>query len=100
MHEEVFQDKFWLSKFLGIAVAHNEINIIALMNLFIRENKIKLLESKLKEDIYEAKCGIHYSERSPGTYVSFLSYEEYTRDRGRSKEFDDLFDYFDTYETK
>ncbi len=62
-----------IEKYYGIAISLNNINAIALLNLFIRANQIKVNKLKILDQMYSYWCREEYSKirAVSGTRVSF-----------------------------
>jgi hypothetical protein len=52
-----------IETFYGCVISANNIQIISLLNLFVRENNIKINKSNVIEEIYYADCRYEYDKQ-------------------------------------
>ncbi len=65
-----------IEKYYAIAISLNNINAIALLNIFVRENNIIVNKLKILEQIYNYRCRVEYSKihAVDGTRAEFKPY--------------------------
>ena len=61
----------------GCAVVYGNIQAISMLNLFVRNNNIKINKYATMQNIYDCECGKSYAEaRKHGTFTDYFSFEE------------------------
>jgi hypothetical protein len=65
-----------IEQYYAIAISLNNINAIALLNIFVRENNIIINKLKILEQMYNYRCCVEYSRIHAvgGTRVEFKPY--------------------------
>jgi len=66
---------YMIESFYGAAISYNNTQIIAIINLFVRENNIIVDESKVLEHIYNADCR-ERSTKHPNHEINFCDFNE------------------------
>jgi uncharacterized membrane protein len=61
---------------LGTAIGYNQLSMVALVNLRIRENNLSLDKEHIKEEIYNTECR-QKSAENVNTCISYPSWGEY-----------------------
>lgn len=92
--------KTWqVETLVGTALYHNQLNMIALLNLHIRENNIKMEKINVLEQVYYAKCRNDSSKRPKGMCVSYLSFNDYIKEH-QMEEYWNVFETFTIRDNK
>lgn len=73
--EDMISKPWKIETLYGSAISANNILMISTINLFVRENNIKINKSDVLEQIYYADCRTEHSKfYKQGCLISFLDY--------------------------
>jgi predicted metal-binding protein len=83
--EDLIKKTYIISDLYGTAISFNNIQIIALLNLFVKENNVIINKTEVLESIYHADCR-QESARNKDCLIKFRSFDDIIK-----KEYEDKY---------